>query len=438
MKYNEKMSSVAVLGAAGKMGRGILLLNAIELAKLSLSFQKKHRIIAVDLSLEMLNDTLRYIKKFTKKYVEKNTKEIRQFFPENFSDEKIADEFALQALEQIEISTSLKKVAQANIVFEAISEILATKIKIFREIEKNKKQGIWYFSNTSSIPIGEMNRAAKLGGRIAGLHFYNPPAVQKLVEIIPAKESLPELVELGELFAKKLGKTLVFSNDVAGFIGNGHFMRDLLFALHQTEKLDMPIFQAIFVINQITQKHLLRPMGIFQLADYVGIDVCRNILSVMNRHIENENLHSHILDHFFAVGVKGGQNPDATQKNGFLKYEKTKPVAVFDIQSKAYIPFSSFEKKISGFFCKESENFKTWKEINFHKEKQTLLKQHFNTLKKINSPAARLAKAIGKNSKQIAHKLFSDKVALKTEDVNSVVINGFYHAYPPTNNFFDQ
>src|SRR6185295_15214336 len=95
----------------------------------------------------------------------------------------------------------------------------------------------YFLTNTSSIPISALSQSAELGGRLLGYHFYNPPAVQKLVEVITARNTEPALVELGNELGKLLEKTLVPSHDVAGFIGNGHFIREGLFALERFREL---------------------------------------------------------------------------------------------------------------------------------------------------------------------------------------------------------
>ena len=74
------------------------------------------------------------------------------------------------------------------------------------------------------------------------------------------------------------------SNDVAGFIGNGHFMRDALHGVAEVERLaaECGFVEAVYMVNRVSQDFLVRPMGIFQLIDYVGLDVCQCILGVMN------------------------------------------------------------------------------------------------------------------------------------------------------------
>jgi 3-hydroxyacyl-CoA dehydrogenase len=214
----------------------------------------------------------------------------------------------------------------STIIFEAVSENRALKVKLFSQIEQNNPEKPWYFTNTSSVPIHLIDEEAKLGGRVLGFHFYNPPAVQKLVELIVTGKTDPDMTAFSKEYAKNLGKVVVPANDFAGFIGNGHFMRDALHGIHTAEKLakDMPFAEAIYAVNRVSQDFLIRPMGIFQLIDYVGIDVVSFIMNVMNPFLPDEDLHSDLLDKMITLGIKGGQFSDGSQKDGFLK-QKRKP-----------------------------------------------------------------------------------------------------------------
>ena len=140
------------------------------------------------------------------------------------------------------------------------------------------------------------------------------------------------MAEFAGRCAKNLRKTVVRSRDRAGFIGNGHFMRDLLHAIGEVERLaaKMPFAEAIYTVNRVSQDFLVRPMGIFQLIDYVGLDVCQCILGVMDARLPGQGLHSPLIDRLLAAGVKGGQHHDGSQKDGFLRYEQGKPIGVYD------------------------------------------------------------------------------------------------------------
>jgi 3-hydroxyacyl-CoA dehydrogenase len=322
-------------------------------------------------------------------------------------------------------------------VFEAVSENQALKEKLFRLINENNKNQPWFFTNTSSVPIGGLNTNAALSGRILGFHFYNPPAVQKLVELITITENPPEMVEFANKYAANLRKTVVPSNDIAGFIGNGHFMRDALFGISEAERLSaqMPIYEAIYCVDRVTRDFLARPMGIFQLIDYVGLDVVQFILRVMQPHMQGEKLHSSLLDELVLSGVKGGQFSDGSQKDGFLKYEKGKPVAVIDKLSGSYIGISSFLEKADNFLGTVPAEVLPWKVLVKVRDKDAVLKPAFKALKDAGTEGAALALAYALNSRETARKLVYDGVAHNPNDVNTVLLTGFFHAYGPINDY---
>ena len=290
--------------------------------------------------------------------------------------------------------------------------------------------------NTSSIPITKLDEGTGLDGRIIGFHFYNPPAIQKLVEIITAKQTLPEVVAFAQLYAKNLRKVVVPSHDVAGFIGNGHFMRDILYAASEVDRLgkDFSYAEAVYAMNKISQDYLVRPMGIFQLIDYVGVDVCSFIMSVMDHHMKEETLHCPLLDKLLALGIKGGQFSDGSQKDGALKYEKGRPTAIYDPGTKSYVPISEIqsavEKKLGPMPVPPA-----WKAVVGNKAKHEILTGYFNQLKISTSLGAELAKAYAIQSNAIGLKLVSSGVAGNENDVNTVLLTGFFHAYGPINNY---
>ncbi len=93
---------------------------------------------------------------------------------------------------------------KSNLIFEAVSENRALKVKLLSDIDKNNPNKAWYFTNTSSVPINLIESEAGLDGRILGFHFYNPPAVQRLVELITTEKTLEEATAFANEYAKKL------------------------------------------------------------------------------------------------------------------------------------------------------------------------------------------------------------------------------------------
>ncbi|MEI7662350.1 MAG: 3-hydroxyacyl-CoA dehydrogenase NAD-binding domain-containing protein, partial [Bacteroidota bacterium] len=292
------------------------------------------------------------------------------------------------------------------------------------------------FFYTSSIPITKLDEGAGLGGRIIGFHFYNPPAVQKLVEIIKAENTLPGVEEFALAYAKSLRKVVVPSHDVAGFIGNGHFMRDILHAASEVEKLGsgFSFVEAVYAMNRISQDLLVRPMGIFQLVDYVGVDVCSFIMSVMDHHLKEETIHCPLLDRLLALGVKGGQYSDGSQKDGILKYEKGRPVAIFDPATKAYVAISGIQAGVDAKLG-ALPVAPAWKTVVGNKAKEEILRDYFGQLKAASGLGAELARFYATRSCEIGQQLVNSGVAGNENDVNTVLLTGFFHAYGPINNY---
>jgi len=442
MTYEDRLQNVSVLGAAGKMGSGILLLTALEMADLSLKTEDKGKAFvlnAIDISDEALSGLMKYLKNQVLKMAEKKTIQLRKFYADRkdlIENYDIIDQYVFDVMRIIRTSTRLEVAFDSKMIFEAIKEDPEMKINIFSKINANNQNKPWFFTNTSSIPISNLDEGAKLGGRIIGFHFYNPPAVQKLVEVIKAKGTLKEVEEFALTYARNLRKVVVSANDKAGFIGNGHFMRDILYSSSEVDRLGdkMTFVEAVYAINKISQESLVRPMGIFQLIDYVGVDVCSYIMSVMKPYLKDENLHSPLLDKLLAAGVKGGQFSDGSQKDGILKYENGKPVAIFDPDKKAYIMILEFQANVD----KKLGTMPvppTWKSVLGNKSKEEILIKYFNELKSASGLGVELAINYAKRSCEIGKKLISSGVALNEKDVNTVLLTGFFHAYGPINNY---
>jgi 3-hydroxyacyl-CoA dehydrogenase len=442
--YDEKLQNVTVLGAAGKMGSGILLLTAAEMADLSLKPENKGKTFclnAMDVSQEGLAGLMKYLKDQVLKLAEKKTVALRQIYRDRtdlIENEDIIREYVFDVMNIVRPVTTVEAAYNSTIIFEAVIENLDLKKKLLSQINENNPTSPWFFSNTSSIPIHVLDEAANLDGRILGFHFYNPPAVQRLVELITTPKNPAEMVEFAKTYAKRLKKVLVPSNDFAGFIGNGHFMRDALHGIHEAERLtkEVPFVEAVYMLNKVSQDFLIRPMGIFQLIDYVGIEVVQFIMKVMNPYLKNEDLHSDLLDKMMSLGVKGGQRSDGSQKDGFLKYEKNKPVAVYDPDSKGYKQISEFQVKCDEKLGPLPDSWKPWKVVNFSKDKkESMLINYFKELKSGKTTGTEIARKYHARSNEIGNKLVIDKVANNKEDVNTVMLTGFFHAYGPVNEY---
>jgi len=443
MNYSERLTNVTVLGAAGKMGSGILLLTALEVADQMLRPENsgKHFVVnAVDVTSGALPGLMTYIRAQVLKAAEKKTVKLRKIYagrPELIENSEIIEAYIADVMGIIRPGTRIEAAYDSTLVFEAVSENAALKTALFKQINENNANKPWIFTNTSSVPIGGLNSDASLDGRILGFHFYNPPAVQKLVELITIESNPAEMKEFALQLAKNMRKIIVPSNDIAGFIGNGHFMRDALYALGEAANLSasMPLHEAIYVMNTLSQDYLMRPMGIFQLIDYVGVDVVRFIMNVMNPHMASENLHSPLLDQFYDKGIKGGQFANGSQKDGILKYENGRPVAVYSLSDSAYIAFDTFKEKAQQWLGPMPAETIPWKNLIKAADKDATAALAFAAFKQQTTAGCRLALSYARHSRQIGLNLVSDGVAASAADVNTVLLTGFFHAYGPVNDF---
>jgi 3-hydroxyacyl-CoA dehydrogenase len=425
------------------MGSGILLLTAIEMADQMFKPENKDKdfvLYAVDISDRGLKGLMEYIRGQVLKAAEKRINVLRELYvlrSDLIENGDIINQYVLDVMSIIRPATNMAVANDVSLVFEAISENAELKIKILSAINKNNPHKPWFFTNTSSIPITFLDEKAGLEGRVLGVHFYNPPAVQKLVEVIPSKHSVPELSAFAQTYIKNMRKVLVPSNDVPGFIGNGHFMRDVMFGIEQSKSLtnELSLPEAVYVIDKLTRDYLVRPMGIYQLIDYVGIDVVKSILTVMREQIPAPELHSPLLDEYFEAGILGGQYSSGKQKDGFLKYDNNRIVGVYDIKLRDYLPIDSIAAKGDAFIGALPTDYKAWKSVNFSGKKAEMLEKWFASLAVADTKGAELAKAYHKNSRKTGNLLVESGVAHSTDDVNTVMTTGFFHAYGPVNEY---
>jgi 3-hydroxyacyl-CoA dehydrogenase len=445
MDYSERLENVAVLGAAGKMGSGIVLLVAMEMADQGLKPANRARryvLHAVDVSQQALGGLQRYLREQVQKAAEKRIVTLRGAYADRadlVENGDIVRQYVNDVLDIVRPTTTLAAAAEASVIFEAAPENLDLKLRLFAPAATANPRKPWVFTNTSSIPIQEIDQRACLGGRVMGFHFYNPPAVQKLVELIRAATTHDDVAAFADTLCRNLRKTVVHSADKAGFIGNGHFMRDLLHGIAEVDHLraDMPFVEAVYSVNRVSQDFLVRPMGIFQLIDYVGLDVCQCIMAVMNPRLPGQGLHSPLVDHLLELGVRGGQNHDGSQKDGFLQYVQGRPGGVYDPDAKKYVPVAEFQARCDARLGPLPEPAVTWKAAVRDPAKDAVLAKFFAALKTMGTPGAALALRYGVRSREIGRQLVNDGVARNAADVNTVLLTGFFHAYGPINEFFE-
>ena len=426
------------------MGSGIALLLLQEMARVELERSGQiaggARLFLVDANDEALAGLQSYLRAQLVRNAEKSIVLLRQYYrgrEDLIENHEIITEFVNSALSIVRLETDIKKAGQAKLVFEAIIEDLDVKTKVFSALRGVCAEDTYFLTNTSSIPISVLAERAGLEGRLIGCHFYNPPAVQKLVEVISTPKTSGELQDMLSELGKRLRKILVPSNDVAGFVGNGHFMRDALFGMELAAELakDAAGHEAVYMANKVSEDFLIRPMGIFQLMDYVGQDVVQMIMNVMSTYIEGERFHSDLIDEMVQAGARGGQFPDGSQKDGFFKYAKGRPVGVFSLKAKHYIAMDEgdWAEACDARLGDLPVGHVPWKSLTRDPSKDDKLTAYFAALFEADTPGAEMAKRYLLKSREIARKLVADGIANDIADVNTVLTNGFYHLYGPGN-----
>jgi 3-hydroxybutyryl-CoA dehydrogenase len=181
------------------------------------------------------------------------------------------------ALGHLSTTTSLDMLAAADYVVEAIVEQVEAKRALFTSLDALTKPAAILASNTSSISITQLGAATKRPDKVLGMHFMNPVPLMKLVEIIRGQATSDETLATAAELCAKLGKTAIEAADFPGFIANRVLMpmiNEAIFAV--MEGVGTP--EAIDTVMKLGMNH---PMGPLALADFIGLDVCLSILTVM-------------------------------------------------------------------------------------------------------------------------------------------------------------
>lgn len=186
------------------------------------------------------------------------------------------------ALGRISYVAALDGLGGADIVIEAVVEDVAVKRDLFGKFAKMFAGKQILASNTSSISITEIAAAAGTAAeRVIGMHFFNPVPVMKLVEVIKGVQTSPDTTERTIELAKKMGKTPIPANDRPGFVSN----RVLMPMINEAFFAWMEGVAEPAHVDEIMKLGCNFPMGPLRLADFIGLDTCLNILSVMHREL---------------------------------------------------------------------------------------------------------------------------------------------------------
>jgi enoyl-CoA hydratase / 3-hydroxyacyl-CoA dehydrogenase len=181
--------------------------------------------------------------------------------------QKDADEIFNRIVPTVHLTEALNN---ADLIIEAVPEDMSLKRKVYAEIDKHAESKMIYASNTSTLPITEMARLTQRPEKFVGVHFFNPPQLMQLVEVIPGAMTNESTIQTVTDFVKHVGKQPVLCRkDVAGFIVNRIFIPLVHEAVHCQNRESVSMTQ----IDSAIKFKMDFPMGIFELADYTGLDV---------------------------------------------------------------------------------------------------------------------------------------------------------------------
>jgi 3-hydroxybutyryl-CoA dehydrogenase len=196
--------------------------------------------------------------------------------------EVITAEQMQATLDRISFSTEIRTLAEVPFIFEAVFENIDIKKELFAKLDAVCGDGTIYATNTSSIAITEMAALVKRPAQFVGMHFFNPVPMMKLVEIIPALQTVPGTTELAREMAAKLGKTAITCKDTPGFVVNRLLVPYLLDAVRLLE-------EGVASAEDIDTAMKLgcgMPMGPLELQDFAGADIGYHVGNIFYEYLK--------------------------------------------------------------------------------------------------------------------------------------------------------
>jgi 3-hydroxybutyryl-CoA dehydrogenase len=282
----DQIKKIAVLGA-GTMGNGIAHVFA----------RAGYSVILRDVEARFLERGLETIGKNLDREVKK---------------EKIAAGDKPLTLSRIQPTTELSALAAADFAIEAVPEQLDLKLRVLKDVDAVLKPGVILASNTSSISITQLAAQTSRPETFIGMHFMNPVPIMALVEVIRGLATSDDTFQTTTQLCEKLEKKPVAVNDAPGFVSNRVLMpliNEAAFAV--MEGVATP--EAVDAVMKMGMNH---PMGPLELADFIGLDVCVNILEVLQTGFGDPKYRAcPLLRKYVAAGWLGRKSG-----RGFYKY----------------------------------------------------------------------------------------------------------------------
>jgi len=248
-----RVSNIGVIGA-GTMGAGIAQVAAIA----------GYKVVLVDTTDEFVRRGLDKVAERLKRLVDKGT---------------IPDEESQAAFGRVAGSVETHSLGDADLVIEAVIESIETKLSVFAEIDGVVGETAILASNTSSISITALAAGVSNPARFAGMHFFNPVPVLKLVEVVRGLQTEDATVTALHEVARSMGKTPITVADMPGFAANRilvPMINEAIFALADG-------VASASDIDEVMKLGASHPMGPLALADLIGLDVCLHIMEVLHQ-----------------------------------------------------------------------------------------------------------------------------------------------------------
>jgi 3-hydroxybutyryl-CoA dehydrogenase len=270
------IETIAVLGA-GTMGHGIAQVAALV----------GYRVVLRDVEREFLTRGLRAIEDNLDKGIRRG---------------KTTEAERDLTLQRIRGATNLSDAAHADLFIEAVPERMELKQETLREVERVAKRDFLFASNTSSLSITEIARAARRPERVVGMHFFNPVHIMRLVEIVVGAQTSAETAEAARAVGRRMKKEPITVRDVPGFASSRLGVALGLEAMRMLEQ-EVASAKDIDTAMELGYNH---PMGPLRLTDLVGLDVRLSIAEYLHRTLGSETFRPpEILRRMVAAGRLG-------------------------------------------------------------------------------------------------------------------------------------